>query len=82
MIEYIVKVYDNYTEWYLNDQRHREDGPAIEYSDGSKHWWLNGKGYTESDYKKEILKRNPIEPEPLPEYVVNDIHDCLIFEEL
>jgi hypothetical protein len=28
--------------WYLNGKRHREDGPAIEYSDGSKHWYLNG----------------------------------------
>ena len=30
-------------EWYLNDQLHREDGPAIEYSDGTKKWYLNGK---------------------------------------
>ena len=29
-------------EWYLNDQRHREDGPAYEHPDGSKEWWLNG----------------------------------------
>jgi hypothetical protein len=26
----------------LNDQRHRTDGPAIEFADGSKEWWLNG----------------------------------------
>ena len=29
--------------WYLNGKLHREDGPAIEYSDGDKHWFLNGK---------------------------------------
>jgi hypothetical protein len=29
-------------EWWLNNQRHRTDGPAIEYTDGSKEWWLNG----------------------------------------
>lgn len=29
-------------EWYLNGKRHREDGPAIEYPDGSKEWWENG----------------------------------------
>ena len=24
---------------------HREDGPAIEWGDGRKHWYLNGKEY-------------------------------------
>ena len=24
-------------------QIHRENGPAVEYSDGHKEWWLNGK---------------------------------------
>tara|TARA_R100000081_G_scaffold85407_1_gene54396 strand:- start:207 stop:713 length:507 start_codon:yes stop_codon:yes gene_type:complete len=33
--------------WYLNGKYHREDGPAIEYSDGSKYWWLNGKRHRE-----------------------------------
>jgi len=28
--------------WYLNGKLHREDGPAIEYSDGTKFWWSNG----------------------------------------
>ena len=42
MIEYTVKVWSDGTKhWYLNGQRHREDGPAIERSDGSKSWWLN-----------------------------------------
>ena len=42
MIEYEVVVYPNGTKhWYLNDQRHREDGPAVECADGSKHWYLN-----------------------------------------
>ena len=29
--------------YYLNDQLHRVDGPAIEYVDGSMEWHLNGK---------------------------------------
>ena len=33
--------------WYLNDQRHREDGPAVEYSGGSKFWYLNGQRHRE-----------------------------------
>ena len=28
--------------WYLNGQRHRLDGPALETADGRKYWYLNG----------------------------------------
>ena len=43
MIEYTVKVYDDgHKEWYLNGNRHREDGPAVKCSDGYKEWWING----------------------------------------
>jgi hypothetical protein len=46
--EYTVKVYDNGTKaWYLNGKRHREDGPAVEWSDGSKYWYLNGNRHRE-----------------------------------
>ncbi len=45
MIEYTVRVYGDgdRTEWYLNDKRHRVDGPAVEWADGSKEWYLNDK---------------------------------------
>jgi hypothetical protein len=42
MKEYQVKVYANRTEWSLNGKLHREDGPAVESSGGTKEWWLNG----------------------------------------
>ena len=42
MIEYTVKVYPDRTEWRVYEKLHRDNGPAIEYSDGSKEWWLNG----------------------------------------
>ena len=29
--------------WYLDDKRHRVDGPAIEYANGDKIWYLHGK---------------------------------------
>jgi len=30
-------------EWVLpNSSLHREDGPAVEFSNGSKQWWING----------------------------------------
>jgi hypothetical protein len=32
-------------EWYLNKTYHRIDGPAIEYIDGIKSWYLNGVKY-------------------------------------
>ena len=42
MIEYKVKVDDNGSKyWYLNGQRHREDGPDIERANGYKYWYLN-----------------------------------------
>ena len=48
MIVYTVKV-SNYGRkyWYLNGKLHREDGPAIEHSDGSKYWCLNGELHRE-----------------------------------
>jgi hypothetical protein len=47
-IKYEVKVYaDGSKYWYLNGQRHREDGPAFERRDGYKSWWLNGKRHRE-----------------------------------
>ena len=48
MIEYTVEVDDDGNKsWYLNGNRHREDGPAIEYAGGDKFWYLNGKLHRE-----------------------------------
>jgi len=33
--------------WFLNDKRHREDGPALERANGTKEWFLNGKLHRE-----------------------------------
>ena len=42
MKEYKVIVYTERTNWYnLEGQLHREDGPAIEFADGYKVWFLN-----------------------------------------
>ena len=38
----IYKVYPNgFKQWILNHERHREDGPACEWSDGFKEWRVN-----------------------------------------
>ena len=33
---------DGTTGWYKDDKLHREDGPAVVYSNGDKVWALNG----------------------------------------
>ena len=47
MKEYTVKVYEDRTEWYQNDKYHCNDGPSIEWSDGTKFWYQNGKVHRE-----------------------------------
>jgi hypothetical protein len=40
MKTYTVEVLANGTRyWYLKGVLHREDGPAVEYSDGTKCWF-------------------------------------------
>lgn len=38
---------EGYKEWWLNGERHREDGPAFEDSNGSKQWYINGERHRE-----------------------------------
>ncbi len=40
-------------DWWVNGKRHREDGPAIEWSDGTKAWFLNGKRHREDGPAEE-----------------------------
>ena len=57
MIEYAVRVYvDGDKSWHLKGKLHREDGPAIEYSNGDKRWYLNDVRYTEESFKKKTAK--------------------------
>ena len=36
-------------KWYNEKEGyHREDGPAVEYSNGTKFWYLNGKRHREN----------------------------------
>jgi hypothetical protein len=41
---YIMQV-----RYMKNKKPHREDGPAVEYADGSKEWWLDGKFFPEEE---------------------------------
>ena len=40
-----------------NGLRHREDGPAVEWEDGDKVWYLDDVHYTEINYKHEMRSR-------------------------
>ncbi len=33
---------------------HREDGPAIGWSNGNKEWWINGERHTEEAYEEAL----------------------------
>ena len=59
MKEYKVKVSDSKTEWYnLNGELHREDGPAIEFADGDKSWYINGQRLTETEFNQRTQSCN------------------------
>ena len=59
MIIYTVKVSDNGDkDWYVDDNLHRIDGPAIEDADGSKHWYLDGNKLTQAQWI-EAVKPKP-----------------------
>jgi hypothetical protein len=55
MITYEVQVTKNSTEWFINNELHREDGPAIEYPNGYKAWYINGKQHREDGPAVEDL---------------------------
>jgi hypothetical protein len=48
MKTYTVKI-DEYGDkrWYFNGKLHREDGPAIEYANGTREWYINDKLHRE-----------------------------------
>ena len=46
-----IEITSTGSKFYFKDKDmtilHREDGPAIEYTDGSTEWWLNGELHRE-----------------------------------
>jgi len=47
-----------YRYYYRGYLVHREDGPAIEWYDGDKWWFISGKPYTEKEYWKLMNLKN------------------------
>ena len=60
MKEYLVRVYEDRTEWRDSKTKewHREDGPAVEWADGSKAWYRNGKWHREDGPAVEWVDGN------------------------
>ena len=54
--QYIIENIYGDRYWYKNELRHREDGPAIEYNNGDKEYWLNGVEVEEKDIVKDSKK--------------------------
>lgn len=52
------ETYDDGDVFYNNIKTlwHRLDGPAIEYSDGTKEWYIDGKQYTELKFNIQVRK--------------------------
>jgi hypothetical protein len=46
----MIKLYNKIKSWHTNGKRHRTDGPAIEYADGTKHWYIDGIEYSLEAY--------------------------------
>ena len=52
-----IDLYGN-KHYYVNNNLHREEGPACEYANGNKRWYLNHKCYGyNNDFTDESWKK-------------------------
>jgi hypothetical protein len=47
--------YYNSNYGYVIGEYHRLDGPAVEFVNGDKQWWLNGKEYNVEEWEEKIF---------------------------
>ncbi|MBK3340010.1 hypothetical protein [Burkholderia pseudomallei] len=45
------------TEYYYENMKHREDGPAVEWSGGKNQWWIHGVQYSEEEFDVWVAKK-------------------------
>ena len=50
----VILVHGGRRHWYHMGQRHRADGPAIEFSNGTKYWFLNDEQLTEEEWNGRV----------------------------
>ena len=51
--ELVINIYGTKL-WYLDGKLHREDGPAIEFPDGYKEWYLNDEIFLKEEWFKRL----------------------------
>lgn len=54
---YFTRSKNGARRWLLNGVLHRENGPAVEYSNGEKFWWFNNKNIkvkTQEEFEQMI----------------------------
>ena len=55
-----IKITEYGDTFYFKDKAmkilHREDGPAVEWADGGKDWYLNGVWISEKEFLKRTAK--------------------------
>ena len=56
--------------WYQDGRYHRLDGPAIEYADGKKSWYIKDVKHTEEEYYNSILQLT--DNKMIITYIIND----------
>ena len=57
MKTYKVTVTETVTKWYNeSSELHREDGPAIEWANGDKFYYINGEELTKQEFKARDSK--------------------------
>jgi hypothetical protein len=50
-----INIYpDGTIERYRDSKLHHTTGPAVERSDGTKEWWVNGEQITEEEFNKRL----------------------------
>lgn len=59
-----IEIDEDGNKFYLSDKEmtilHRENGPAIEWDDGDKEWYLNDIKYSEEDFNEKIKNSKKI----------------------
>jgi hypothetical protein len=48
--------------WYLHGKRHREDGAAVEWADGTKTWYLHDRYYENAEAWAEAVLKERNQP--------------------
>jgi hypothetical protein len=49
-------------KWWSKDRKlHREDGPAIEYSNGDNEWYINDKKVSETGHKAHFYRERKLQ---------------------